>query len=235
MKVFYFCTPIGVKILENLEIKVTRPTELNDPFEFLPYADGHTGDKETEKKNCDAFYKTAGETFLFLSFCQDFKCPRMWAQYAKDHSGLMFEFDLEETPFLEVAKSTNGFLRVDYVSKRVPWSECDNMDTEAFKKVSSRKGYAWSAEEEIRLMIRRHPDGRTIPSSLGLKDIVTDGKSVTLLPLTEACIASVTFGLRTSDDLKSAVRRLLENRFSKAKLFQAKHHDSDFTMTREPV
>jgi hypothetical protein len=157
----------------------------------------------------------------------------MWAHYAVNHTGLMFELDLSKTPFRQFRKSNGGLIEVNYRRRRrVPLSECRTQGTERFIKIASRKGRAWEGEEEIRLMF---PRGLEENVQLKIREAVVEEKLITLLKITELCIVSVTTGLRASENLKYAIKKILETRFTKTKLFQAKCHIYGFTMVREPV
>jgi hypothetical protein len=233
MKVFYFCSPTGVKILENLEIKITRPSEFNDPLEFYPYPDISDPPSENDKRRCEAFHKTGAEFFHFLCFSRNFKNPRMWAQYATNHSGLMFELDLQQPPFRQFREGNGGLVVVNYrKKKRVPLSVCLKSGSERFKMISSRKGRAWEGEEEVRLMI---PRGLDEDGLIQTRELIFGERLLTLLKVTEKSIVSVTTGLRASEDLSYTVKRLLETRFTNASLYRARCHLSGFTMVRELV
>ena len=122
MKAFYYCNLNGLKILENLEIKITAPTEFNDPFEFYTYPDISNPTYDDFRRN-DAFQKASDGMFYFVCFSENSENPRMWSQYADNHRGLMFEFDLSKTPFSEFTLEGRNLIRVDYTSdKRVPLS-----------------------------------------------------------------------------------------------------------------
>ena len=157
----------------------------------------------------------------------------MWANYAVNHSGLMIELDLQKAPFRQFRKSNGGLIEVNYKKrKRVALSECAKQGTARFIAIASRKGRSWEGEEEVRLMIPRGMDENGL---LKIREAIFGERLITLLKITESSIVSVTTGLRASEDLKYAVKRLLETRFTKTTLFQARCHLSGFTMVREQI
>src|ERR1700731_517510 len=46
--VYKYCDQRGVNILTNLRIKVSRPEDFNDPFEFTPKISGELSEAQTE-------------------------------------------------------------------------------------------------------------------------------------------------------------------------------------------
>lgn len=233
MKAFHFCSPSGIKILENLEVKITRPSEFNDPLEFYPYPDGPGPASEMDKKSCEAFHLTGAQFFHFICFCRNFENPRMWAQYASNHTGLMVEFDLGKKPFDQFTIENGGLIEVKYDNpKRVPLSECRVQSPERFKKIASRKGSHWKEEEEIRIVVPRH---LITSKAVDVRETVVGERTLTLWRILEECILSVTLGLRASEDLKYSAQRLIEQHHRSVKLFHAKCHVTEFSMVREPV
>ena len=233
MNVFYFCSPAGVKVLEDLEVKITRPAEFNDPFEFLPRPNGSKRFSDEEAKMCESFHLTGAQFFHYLCFCRGYQNPRMWAQYAADHHGLVIEFDLGKEPFSNFTIENGGLLEVHYdKNERVPISECQVRDSERFKKISSRKGSAWKDEEEFRIMIPRYLVEQNV---LQIRETIVGERVLTLWQITEGSIVSVTLGLRASADLRYTVKRLLEMKLKDVKLYEARCHNSEFTMERRPL
>ena len=53
MNIFKYIGRHGIKVLENCELKVSKPTEFNDPFEFCPHVETAIGALDVERKFVD--------------------------------------------------------------------------------------------------------------------------------------------------------------------------------------
>lgn len=230
MKLFYYCGVGGLKILENLEIKITAPNEFNDPFEFYPSSIGETLE---EYEYCDAFHNASFGMVYFLCLSRDPSNPRMWAQYSDNHKGLLFEFDMTKEPFCQFTYENKNLIEVDYSKEeRVPISEWKDDPIAMFYNLAGRKGKFWEQEQEIRLfLIKDWIDGEKII----VKNMVIGESIISLMKLTKESIVSVTVGLRASDMLLRSTKRLIEMNAPHALLYQAYRSKTGFNILRNKL
>jgi hypothetical protein len=230
MKLFYYCGVGGLKILENLEIKITSPNEFNDPFEFYP---SPTGEQLEEYEYCDAFHNASFGMVYFLCLSRDPSNPRMWAQYSDNHKGLLFEFDMTQEPFCQFTYENKNLIKVDYSKEeRIPFSEFKDDPKAMFHKLAERKGKYWEQEQEIRLfLIKDWIDGEKII----VKNMVIGESIISLMKLTKESIVSVTVGLRASDMLVRSTKRLIEMNVPDAILYQAYRSKKGFNILRNEL
>ncbi len=145
----------------------------------------------------------------------------MWAHYADKHKGLVFEFDENHKYF------KGEFFKVEYSRDRFvydPTGADRRSQIEAFVK---RKSKEWKYEQEWRLIV-----GLNQASKVNL----SSGQVIYLLKIKPKIIKSVTFGLRTSDDLKMKVKNELSlPHFSHVKLYQIIPSKAQYKLLRQPV
>ena len=231
MNVFYYCTSSGLTIIENLEIKITPPSELNDPFEFYPYPDTENPTIE-DYEQADNFHHASYGMFYFVCFSKNSENPRMWSQYANNHKGMMIEFDLTKAPFCEFSEKDYNLIEVYYDQKRIPISMLNKNPIQMFYKLAKRKGKYWEQEEEVRLMIADcWIDGKKLKS----KEFVQGENLIKTLELSKESIVSVTLGIRRTDELIRSVRRLLKTKLPTVKLYQAYRNHSGFSVDRNEL
>ncbi len=126
MKLYKYYSPESLSIksvLENQEIYFSSPLSFNDPFECKPFYRMPTRKEvETEllaygfmkssvnrktreiMKVCEGLVKTGFQQYVekfstqtgILCLAENYMNELMWAHYARDHTGLCFEFNLDE-------------------------------------------------------------------------------------------------------------------------------------------
>src|SRR5271154_115746 len=101
MPYYKYVMPERVDILENLRIRFTQVSALNDPFESFPAVrlpDGQPkGELFGESARIEAFQSRirliTDSTFGILSLSKTPDNVLMWSHYAKSHCGFVIEFD----------------------------------------------------------------------------------------------------------------------------------------------
>jgi hypothetical protein len=214
--------------LTDENLMFSKPSDLNDPFEFLPSLKWLCHRNENGIQFClgeDQFFESKDENFpgeIVTFSAQDWrekierdwfvtslttkpKDPRMWAQYAKNHTGLCLTLNLNHpdwanrNPKESIYRVTNDSpLRVDISVL----SDTMNSHTgELIKKITSTKGRSWEHEEEYRWLLRDDPSSPLAPKEKRL----IDGKLRAFIPLPPSCISKVTLGYRSSTSLQKAI------------------------------
>lgn len=212
----------GLATLEGKEISVmfSKPSDLNDPFEFLPSLD-NLSFKPDELKDFEylasPFLSATADSLRYeielhwfiTSFSRAEHNVRMWAQYGDDHRGICITFDLSKAP-LSLQKVM--MRPVDYTkSDRVGVSDFEKLSPEQkgerLKQVATQKGEDWEHEEEVRWFLR--DDDRDRPDQQPFEKKVVDGKMRAFMKLPRDCIKRVTVGYRSPPAL---LRTVLEIR-----------------------
>jgi hypothetical protein len=128
--------------MENEWLKVATINSLNDPFEFYVNfcESGSFLPEENVQKIKDHYNKITG----FLCFSECFSNPVQWAHYAKSHTGICFEFEIDEKHLLEI-KYRNEPRTIDISNS--DWRE-------SFVDATLSKYEHWQYEQEYRIVIK---------------------------------------------------------------------------------
>jgi Protein of unknown function (DUF2971) len=145
MKLYKFWpTESALKNLKQQRLKLSKISELNDPFEF---ASIDLRDKAVRI----AFSKwrlDQDKTKAVFSFCSSHYSPLMWAHYADFHKGLCLEFEVKKELLHEVKYIDSRSTKIrkgDDFSKAMK-------STIFFHEISTTKFAHWSYEKEQRLI-----------------------------------------------------------------------------------
>ncbi len=130
----------------------------------------------------------------------------MWSHYAKNHEGMVIEFDTCETPLSQLLRGhicevTYSDMKPEFILVRSP------VDFQVMLlNVAKTKSLAWSYEAEVRLLL---PESRCVAREF--------------FPFTEKAVKSVTFGCRCADDLRNRTLAVLaQPDYKHVQLFQAR-------------
>jgi len=136
----------------------------------------------------------------------------MWAHYAANHSGFVFEFDSSH-PFFDFPNrlGASSIKKVVYKEPTVlPYISADNVDDLFYVKKEQ-----WTYEQEWRVLrvIERADTSIDLP----------DSTKIRLFTFPPNCITGMVFGARTSDVDKARVLEILrEDRYKHINVHQAR-------------
>lgn len=142
-RVFYLtgCMP-AIASLALRRLKVSRFSDLNDPFELLGV---NVADKAVRK----AFRVTRDElddTKGMICFTKDWTNPLMWGHYAEKHSGMALGFDVPADMLVDVIYADKLFdLKLDPKTKKPIEGTVDMLIRTKFSD--------WKYEQEMRMFI----------------------------------------------------------------------------------
>ena len=114
MRVYYFVSHIyGLQDVVFRELKVSRISEVNDPFEWA-------SPQSLQKINREKFIEyrnKMSEGLGFICFSDNWRNPLLWSHYADRHRGWCLAFDIEDSLLT----------KVDYVDQRIAcnWEKFD--------------------------------------------------------------------------------------------------------------
>ena len=151
MRVYKFLdAKYGIDSIEKRRLKQSRVSDLNDPFELLPYSLKDDLLRMTFLQTKDDVDKERG----LLCFSSDWKNPVIWAHYSEKHKGLCLGFEIPET----TGDLTDDSGHVRYIGELLPppspssfeaMSESEHHEfarTAVFTKFNH-----WRYEKEIRV------------------------------------------------------------------------------------
>lgn len=144
LRLYYFTSaPIGLKVIREQRLRISRILELNDPFE-LECVDLRKRDR---RKALRAWREEVHQLHGLICFSRDWTNPVQWAHYADKHRGLCLGFDVQ------------GAEQVRYVASRLAWP--DVIGTDFMQKLLFTKYSHWSYEDEYRYFadLNEHEDG----------------------------------------------------------------------------
>jgi len=142
-RLYYFTAPEHA--LSNIifsRLKVSRFSELNDPFELLGQ---HFGDRDLRKfvrNNKIEFCSKNG----LVCFSEDWNDPVLWSHYAVKHRGVALGFDVRASIAQKVQYSPS---RLKYKMPKVSTS----ITTDLAKELICKKFASWSYEKEWRVLV----------------------------------------------------------------------------------
>ena len=129
-------------------IKVSRFSDLNDPFELI-------GVDRTDLQNRKAFRKQTirinGETGL-LCFSKAWSNPVLWGHYAEKHAGICMGFDILAEDLRDV-RYVESFKPI----KHDPRAHKPELTDDAINLLKRTKFVDWKYEEETRLFVDLQP------------------------------------------------------------------------------
>ncbi len=181
MLVYHFLNShYGLEGIEKRRIKISRLTELNDPFEFLG---ADLSDREF-RRVLTKTKKRMSESKGLLCFSATWKNPVLWGHYADKHQGLCLGFEI---PNHVVGK-------VNYVDARLPVPK--SIDDEFMHQLLFTKFRHWEYEDEYRIYSQLNDEEGGLYFSyfsedLALKKVIVGDQS----EVTRAQVASALGGL----------------------------------------
>lgn len=134
----------GIKAIKDRRLKLSRPNDLNDPFEFSALI---SSDPTIRKAHRDALDHTSATSAL-LCMSKAWSNPLLWSHYADRHRGLCLGFDVP----------AEAFNPVTYTPRRLSLAELGISETghicrERLEPLFYTKFRSWRYEGEYRALI----------------------------------------------------------------------------------
>ncbi|HFD7175496.1 DUF2971 domain-containing protein [Morganella morganii] len=171
-----------------------------------------------------------------LCVTSDYDNTLMWAHYADQHRGCVFEFEnlYETTPgklhqgnvqYIKELKSSTSAIEL------LLYGETETINKALIKDVFFSKKLEWSYEKEYRLLF--HENLGVITARVNLqtheKKFSTTGQSGQLytdVPFIPESILSITFGMKTNPDMIDKITSIARDKNQKCKFFQMKRSNN---------
>ena len=112
-RVYYFTTGEYAKSdIEHGQIKVSRFSDLNDPFELAGMNLTVRGDRISIKEMRDEYNEQRG----LICFTRNWRSPLLWSHYAEKHKGVCLGFNVRRTWLYKVEYARDRVLRSDEIN-----------------------------------------------------------------------------------------------------------------------
>lgn len=145
MRVYYLCPPhVAVSNIALRRLKISRFSDLNDPFELLAVDLADKGHRAVFRKMKESLTENNG----LLCFARSWNNPLMWGHYAERHAGMALGFEIDES-----------LLKPVIYAKRPMKIEIDvrtgkpTLTAEAMERLLRTKFHDWKYEDELRLFV----------------------------------------------------------------------------------
>jgi hypothetical protein len=145
MRAYYLnSSQFAISAIAFRRIKVSRFSDLNDPFELLAVDIGASVNRKPLRKVRDRVNETTG----LLCFSRSWSNPLLWGHYADKHSGIALGFDLPDARVKAViyaeapTKLVLDFEREDF-----------GISGSLLDKLLRTKFADWKYEDEVRMLI----------------------------------------------------------------------------------
>ena len=165
MRLFHFCPKeYAIKNIASSRLKIATIKQLNDPYEFI--VNFYSGNTQVSDETVEKIKEDLNEKMGIVCFSKRSGDPVQWAHYAKNHTGICLEFNVE-IKFL---------LKINYRKHpKAVNADADNW-WELFAEATKTKFQHWKYEKEHRLIVNLesknliHENGlKFVPFSEGLK------------------------------------------------------------------
>jgi len=145
VRVYYFAKACwALEDIEKRRLKVSRFSDLNDPFELM-------GGELRDEASRSRFGKWARRIDLrcgLLCFSPTWKNPLMWSHYGDKHKGMCLGFDVRDDMLKKVVYSTERLLHdANSASNGIPRTE------EMKERLLTTKFEGWKYEDERRVIV----------------------------------------------------------------------------------
>ena len=145
MRVYHYLkAEHGLDDIARKRLKISRLSDLNDPFELLS-----TEMRNREwRKLFNELKNDISEKFGVLCFSRNWHNPLLWSHYADKHKGMCLGFDVPRSYLMEMTYSGRRLLMsIENEMKKF------KLDEEFMKKMLSTKYKDWKYEDEVRLFL----------------------------------------------------------------------------------
>lgn len=215
-------TIIDQKTYFQVENEIYKHLQRNNPIElFNGEAANFTDPYTTAQVFINSTVKTSG--VLCLSKAKNH--PLMWAHYSKNHSGVMFEFDIEDN-ILNNNKKT--IIKDVQYTKDIPKFTSDTIlgiNKDLFPDENEKmielhvfsKSDHWKYEQEVRAITRKEsPD----------KNIYEMDKKI---------LKSIHFGIKTSQENKELILSLIKQKSLKTAAYETFLNKENYTIMSKKI
>lgn len=145
MRVYYLTgAQFALSNLALRRIKISRFSDLNDPFELLGVDLNDKDQRAAFRATKEKINKSKG----LICFSKSWINPLMWGHYAERHTGICLGFDVPDQ-ILEPVIYAKSLLKIDIDKK----TSKPKLTEETMNKLLRTKFFDWKYEDEMRLFV----------------------------------------------------------------------------------
>ena len=240
-KLVYYGTEDLIHALWNEEIKVTSPSDFNDPFEFLPAFPKNSEEAfGIDAQYCMDLQQASDGRFYALCLSRKANDVRMWAQYGGNHTGIMLTIDFTQLPLKDL-HDAKYVLNVDYdkpTRHQLDWQAVKKgtgLTLEDTKALLSKKGSDWSHERETRVLLSSSMFEGANNTGLHGRFGMWQNRAAAFLQVPTSCITNVTLGMRSPISLFSAVQKIRDVKAARWAISKAKYSPDTFELREDVI
>ncbi|AKO96190.1 hypothetical protein MALG_00999 [Marinovum algicola DG 898] len=173
MRVYKFRTAKrALEIIRDKRIKISKISELNDPFEFMAPALRKRSDRNAWKEMRNRLASNRG----VICFSSSWENPVLWSHYGDSHKGVALGFDVRDEFLADVVYEPER-LTVNDITQL-----SDNQKFNLVEKAFRTKFMHWKYESELRLFtsLTEERDGQffmELGEDLQLKEVILGANS----------------------------------------------------------
>ncbi|HGJ5862611.1 MAG TPA: DUF2971 domain-containing protein [Arsenophonus nasoniae] len=207
VNLYYFTSAVhAISNIENDRIKISRFSDLNDPFELLGV---NRGDLHTRKK-LQRQKKEINKKEGLICLSKSWRNPLMWGHYADRHKGIVLGFEVKDRLW-----------DIKYESKLIdaPIDLTYNFAKKKFiKKLMTTKFKDWEYENEVRVF-----------QKLSGTECLKEGENYFRNFNEDFILKEVIFGSMCSlSDMKETLKLIKKPRFSSVEITKARIAFQDY-------
>lgn len=156
MRAYYLCpSQFGVSNVALRRLKISRFSDLNDPFELLAVDLADKGHRGVFRKMKDELNKNRG----LVCLARTWQNPLIWGHYADRHTGMALGFDVADHLAKPVVYARRPLkIGID------PKTGKPNLTFDVVERLLRTKFHDWKYEDELRLFVNL--DHETVESGL---------------------------------------------------------------------
>jgi hypothetical protein len=149
MRVYHFLnTNFAISNLSLKRLKISRFSQLNDPFELLAADLLDPSDQAALANFKDTLDKSTG----MICFSSAWSTPLLWGHYADKHSGIVLGFDIPENLLAKV-KYTANRTKIEFDTQK---NQIINGNA-VMDRILRTKFLDWKYEDEYRMFVNLTP------------------------------------------------------------------------------
>jgi DUF2971 family protein len=218
MRLYKYCPPARVDILESGMIALTRPRAFNDPFELMPNISQF--DNWLEMGN---HVEEITRHFVVLSLAENKDSLLMWAHYTDSYRGFLIGLEGPEA-ILATESRHRDVGPVSYCHHRPSGAKFRQITIE---ELCFRKSSEWAYEREWRIVDSAF--------SADVNEAVGPGENCWLFRLNPAAIREVILGHRSQDIAGRVIPPLLRPEYQHVNLLMAHPDHERFQLRFRPL
>ncbi|WP_159442782.1 DUF2971 domain-containing protein [Agrobacterium rosae] len=147
---YYTSQRHGLASIRDKRIKISKFSELNDPFDFI----GIATDKKEERDLVKNMRGKLNSKTGLVCMSEVWNEPLLWGHYADKHKGVCLAFEVNETKWDKVQYVDQRPRLGDYGVDNIAALKADNL-----RDISRKKFKSWSYEKEWRYFLSfKKPD-----------------------------------------------------------------------------